>query len=150
MTLRAIAESLGVTPVTVYRRLKNHGVNVGSLRNADGEITTEGAGIIASLFDATPDDAAVQERISTASQSVTVETSQADTAVQMEAAVLRVKLEAAEATVQRLETECDRLRAERDRLLTLLEQEQAQRVRLLEDGGRRRGWFAWLRRGRAD
>ena len=147
MTLRAIAATLGVQPVTVYRRLKANGIDVATLRDSNGNITTEGASLIASMFDGVPDDTAIQAAISETSQGVAGETSQADIALQVTAAVTAAKLEAAEDRIKALETEVDRLRGERDRLLTMLETEQRQRQQLLTDGRQRRGIFSFFFRG---
>lgn len=149
MTVREVATELGVSVPTLYRRLKAEGIDIKGLRDGDtGALTAEGASIIAALFSGSGDDKAVRDIIGGASQSVAHDTACDDTALQVEAAVLRVRLEAAEAEAGRLRAEVDSLRAERDRLLTLLEGEQRQRVQLLEDGKRRRGWFSWFRRGR--
>lgn len=150
MTVREVAAELGVSVPTLYRRLKAEGIDVKGLRDGDtGALTAEGASIIAALFSGSGDDKAVRDIIGGASQSVAHDTACDDTALQVEAAVLRVRLEAAEAEAVRLRAEVDSLRAERDRLLTLLEGEQRQRVQLLEDSNRgRRGLFGWFRRGR--
>jgi len=150
MTVREVAAELGVSVPTLYRRLKAEGIDIKGLRDGDtGSLTAEGASIIAALFSGSGDDKAVRDIIGGASQGVAHDTACDDTALQVEAAVLRVKLEAAEGEAGRLRAEVDSLKAERDRLLTLLEGEQRQRVQLLEDGNqRRRGWFGWFRRGR--
>jgi len=150
MTVREVAAELGVSVPTLYRRLKAEGIDIKGLRDGDtGALTAEGASIIAALFSGSGDDKAVRDIIGGASQTVAHDTACNDTALQVEAAVLRVRLEAAEAEAGRLRAEVDSLKAERDRLLTLLEGEQRQRVQLLEDGKRRRqGWFSWFRRGR--
>lgn len=152
MTMRAIAEKLGVSVPTLYRRLKAEGVNLAELKDEKtGKVTPAGAAVIADLFRGTGDDAAIQDIISGDSQSVADETLLQDAGETVEAAVLRVKLEAAEMTIRRLETQIEQLQGERDRLLSLLEAEQAQRVHLLGDGHhQRRGLFSWFRRGRGE
>jgi FtsZ-binding cell division protein ZapB len=68
---------------------------------------------------------------------------------EVEAAVLRAKLDAAEDTVARLDAECERLRGQVDTLTAMLQAEQQQRQRLLMDGQQRRGGlFGWFRRPR--
>ena len=132
--------------MTVYRRLNKAGLSIADLRDADtGEITAEGVAVIGSLFDATG-----QQEPQQADATRTQPAAQPDTQpAEVEAAVLRVKLEASEATVQRLEDEVQRLRGECDRLVSMLEAEQRQRQQLLTDGHQRRGGlFAWLRRPR--
>ena len=149
MTMRAIADELGVSVPTLYRRLKAEGVNVADLRDEKtGKVTPAGAAVIADVFRGSMDNKAVQEIISGDSQSVASDTLQRDAAAMVQSAVCAAKLEAAEATISRLENELNQLRGERDRLLSLLEQEQAQRVRLLEGDHQRRGLFAWFRRSR--
>lgn len=152
MTMRAIAEQLGVSIPTLYRKLKADGVNVSELRDEKtGKVTPAGAAVIADVFRGAKDNKAIQDIINGGSQSVAGDMSTRDANATVEAAVCAVKLEAAEAQIARLETEVEQLRGERDRLLTLLEAEQAQRVRLLESGNhQRRGLFAWLRRSRGD
>lgn len=149
MTMRVIADKLGVSIPTLYRRLKAAGVNVADLRDdKTGKVTPAGAAMIADVFRGGEDNTAIQGIIDGASQPVSDDTSQQHAGVTVAEAVLRVKLEGAEATITRLETELNQLRDERDRLLTMLEAEQRQRVQLLEDGRQRRGLFAWLRRGK--
>lgn len=140
MTIVEMAKQLGVSTMTIYRRMKREGLNVADYRDSTtNELTSDGVAVIGSLFTAT----APHEHDKTHTTSTQPDTQP----VNVEAAVLRVKLEAAEATVARLETECERLRAERDRLLNMLETEQRQRQQLLTDGNQRRGGlFGWLRR----
>lgn len=150
MTMRAIAAELGVSMPTLYRKLKAEGVDLASLRDSNGGITAAGASLIASLFDSSASDTAVQAalhgRVNDASQAISLDTLQGDTALQVETATLRVKLEAMEDKLNAVTAECDRLRAERDRLLSMLEAEQRQRQLLLTDGRQRRGLFGWFRK----
>lgn len=150
MTMRAIADELGISIPTLYRRLKAEGVNVADLRDEKtGKVTPAGAAVIADIFRGSTDNKAIQEIINGDSQSVASNTAGQDADATVRAAVCAAKLEAAEATITRLEDELTRLRDERDKLLTMLETEQRQRVQLLTDGNARRGGlFAWLRRGR--
>ena len=146
MTMRSIAGDLGISIPTLYRRLKAAGVNVAELRDdKTGKVTPAGAAVIADLFRGGEDDTAIQEILNGGSQSVARDTLTRDADATVEIAVLRERVRGLEDKLTALDSECDRLRAERDRLLTLVEGEQAQRVRLLE-GGQRRGLFGWLRR----
>lgn len=146
MTMRAIADQLGVSIPTLYRRLKAEGVNLADLKDSKtGKVTPAGAAVIADIFRGSEDETAIQDVISGASQCVSGDISRQDADVTFEAAVLRVKLEAAEATITRLEDDLTRLRGEHDKLLSMLEAEQRQRQLLLTEGRRRRGLFAWLR-----
>lgn len=146
MTLTEIAKGLGVSPMTVYRRLGKAGLNIADLRDeGTGEITAEGVAVIGSLFDATGQQTAQQTDATRTQPAAQPDTQPAE----VEAAVLRVKLEASEATVKRLEDEVQRLRGECDRLVSMLEVEQRQRQQLLTDGRQRRGGlFGWLRKPR--
>ena len=153
MTMRAIAAELGVSMPTLYRRLKAEGIDLATLRDDSGGITTAGASLIASLFDSSDSDTAIQAAlhgcVDDARQDVSFDTLPSDTALQVEVAILRERLTAAEEKLQAMTDECDRLRGERDRLLALLEGEQRQRQLLLTDGHQRRGGlFGWLRRPR--
>lgn len=143
MTLAEMARQLNTTTMTIYRRLHKAGLKIADMRDADtGEITAEGMAVIGGLFTTT----GATTNGTTRTQPTTQHDAQP---VEVEAAVLRVKLEASEATVQRLEDEVQRLRGERDRLLSLLEVEQRQRQMLLTDGHQRRGLlFGWFKRNR--
>ena len=70
---------------------------------------------------------------------------------EVEAAVLRAKIEGMETTINLLRDQLDQLKAERDRLLAMLEAEQQQRQVYLLDRGRGSGWFRRLfQRGSGD
>lgn len=147
MTMRAIADELGVSIPTLYRRLKAEGVNVADLRDPrTGKVTPAGAAVIADVFRDTTNNTVIQEIINRDSQTVSSDTAKQDTDAMVRAAVCAAKLEAAEATITRLEDELTRLRNERDKLLTMLEVEQRQRQMLLTDGRRHGGLFGWLKR----
>lgn len=144
MTLTDVAKELNTTTMTIYRRLKRAGVNVADLRDdVTGELTAEGVSVIGGLFDATganiashPDATRIQPDAQPDAQHVDVE-----------AAVLRVKLEAAEDKLAMVTAERDRLLERVDTLTAMLQAEQAQRVRLLEDGHhQRRGFWSWFKR----
>lgn len=151
MTLTDVAKELNVTTMTIYRRLKRAGVNVTDLRDVStGELTAEGVAVIGGLFDATGANTASHDDTTRTQPTTQPDAQPVDVDSMVEAAVLRARLEAAEATIQRLDAECDRLRGRVDVLTTMLQTEQDARVRLLEaDTTRRRGWFAsWFHRGR--
>lgn len=149
MTMRAIADELGISIPTLYRRLKAEGVNVADLRDEKtGKVTPAGAAVIADIFRGSTDNKAIQEIINGDSQSVASDTAGQDADATVRAAVCAAKLEAAEATITRLEDELTRLRDERDKLLTMLEVEQRQRQMLLTDGHQRRGLFRRFKRNR--
>lgn len=150
MTLTDMAKELNVTTVTIYRRLKRAGVNVADLRDVStGELTAEGVAVIGGLFDATGANTASHDDTTRTQPATQPDAQPVDVEAAVEIATLRVKLAAAEATIQRLDDECARLRGRVDVLTSMLQTEQDARVRLLEaDTTRRRGWFAWFRRGR--
>lgn len=162
MTIKEMAAKLGTSVPTLYRKVKDAGIDIKGLRDAEGRLTPAGITTIASLFDGSQGPlSASQGVLGGPSQTVSDNTSRYvsdDTAMMVEVEVLRAKLEGMETTVEMLRAELDRLRAEaeglkaeRDRLLTMLETEQRQRVQLLTDGNARRGGlFAWLRRGRGE
>lgn len=145
MTMRAIAEQLGVSIPTLYRKLKAEGVALSDLRDEKtGKVTPAGAAVIADVFRGSTDDETIQDVLNGDFQSVSVETSRRDDADTVNA-VLRVKLEAAEDKLMMVTAERDRLREQVDKLTAMLQAEQAQRVRLLESGHQRRGLFAWFK-----
>ena len=150
MTMREIATELGVSIPTLYRRLKQEGVDIKGLRDEKtGKVTAEGASVIAGLIGSPEDDKAVQGIINGASQSVTADELQEITTLRINLATAEARLEASAETVKRLDTEVRRLQTEVDRLTGLLEAEARTRQALLTDGAqgqRRRGLFDWLRR----
>lgn len=150
MTVTEVARSLGVSTMTIYRRLDKAGLNIAELRDKDTkELSAEGVSVIGQLFaDTGTTTSATQTDNKSATQPQRVVTH--DTEVEL--AVLRVRLETATETIERLTEERDKLREENSRLLTLLEGEQMQRQRLLTDGSnqQRRGWFWWVRRRGGD
>lgn len=153
MTITAIAKRLNVSTMTIYRRLKTAGISADTLRDETGDITPAGAGVIASLFDAsqneysTTDDATADA--TGAAGVLGAGTVSADAA---RAAVLEARLEAAADTIKRLEAERDQLRNQLETISAALEREQADRAqeRLLltgpADNQRRRGFWWWRRR----
>lgn len=148
MTLRAIAAELGTTPVTVYRKLKARGIAIETLRDASGNITSEGASTIASLFDVSPDEIAMQTALHqrvTQTEQVTPQVTEQVTPAEIEVAVLRERLAGTEERLSMVIGERDRLAAEVRELTQMLAAEQAQRQQLLTDG-RGRGLFSWFRR----
>lgn len=166
MTLAAISKQLNVSTMTVYRRLRKAGISLDGLRDSNGEITSAGASLIASLFDA-PQDATqgAANDVTRCNSEAQRDTTQgatpppvgealrsAEDAAQI--AVLTAQLDAACDTIARLEAERDRLVAQLDAAAEALEREQRDRAneRLLLTGGggearqRGRGLFWWLRR----
>lgn len=151
MTLTAIAKQLGVSTMTIYRRCKKNGVNIDELRaDEHGEITTAGAAVIASLFDATADQRAAEQ---VATGDVTATVTQTVTTDSMTAAVLQAKLDGAQALIDHLTEERDRLREQVNQLTAALEREQLDRQQERQmltgdsgEPGQRRWRWPWSRR----
>lgn len=117
MTLTAIANELNTTTMTIYRRLKKAGVNVGDLRDEKtGELTAAGASMIASLFDSPADSDLPQTDEQLASASA-----------ETRAAVLAAKLEGANALIEQLTNERDALREQLATVTAALQREQDDR-----------------------
>ena len=150
MTITAIAKQLGVTTMTVYRRLKRADIPIEQLRDEKtGEITPAGAATIASLFDgpqqpttgdSTPQAVEGPVQAATAGDSETL------------AAVLQARVEGLQALVDALTDERDNLRGQVAQLTAALQAEQADRQHERQmitgdvDGQQRRGLLWWLRR----
>lgn len=158
MTVTAMAKQLGVSTMSIYRRCKKNGVNIGELRDgASGDLTAAGVATIAALFDATSPRTALTGDATQIQQDYNGD---AQTASQgASAAVLQAKLDGMMALVEQLTSERDDLRRQVAALTAALEREQTDRQherRLLTggsagDGGEagqpRRGWrWPWARR----
>ena len=158
MTMREMASTLRTSVPTIYRKLKDAGIDIKGLRDANtGDLTPSGASTIAGLFDGPQASHGILNAVSQAVSGDPLQDVSGDNmALRIELEVLRTKLEGMETTLEMLRAELDRqrteaegLRAERDRLLTMLEAEQQQRQVLLLDGDRRGGsWIRRLFRGR--
>ena len=146
MTLTAIAEQLGVSTMTVYRRCKKSGVNIADLRDpVTGEVSPDGVHVISALFS--------KVTAANSTQSATeggTQTPQPITDSETRCAILETQLEAAKLRIQMLENERDRLVNQLDRLADALarEQDDRQRERLLLTGdtttGNKKGLFRRL------
>lgn len=170
MTLAELAKGLHVSTMTIYRRLKQRGLNIDDLRDSSGGITAEGATVIAAMFDAPRAPQGATEGTTGAQhdtqQGATCDTTRAtgatvgdlDAATAARVEVLQAKLDAAADTITRLEGERDRLAAQLAAMTAALEREQSDRAqeRLLltsapatstsADERPRRGLLWWLRR----
>lgn len=97
MTIKELADRLGVSSQSVYKRLKNHGVKLETLKDkATGEITAEGLQVVARVFNL--DLTGKQAQAETATETDTMVESPVDSEVE------RLKKE-----VERLTTEVERL-----------------------------------------
>ena len=146
MTLTQLAKRFDTTTMTIYRRLDKKGVNIKDLRDDNTkEITPAGESIIAALFDA-PRETPAQQGIE---RNATDDVQRDAQPIEVELAVLRERLKAAEDMLTAVCGERDRLLEQVDTLTAMLRTEQQQRVRLLEDGNQRRGGlFGLFRRNR--
>lgn len=152
MTITAMAKQLDVSTMTIYRRCKKHGVKLDELRDGqNGELTSEGVAVIASLFDVTGPETALTGDVT---QLQPDSNSVAQTASQGQLDVLQAKLDGATALIEQLTSERDELRrqltAAQAALAAEIQDRQAER-RLLTGGGDpaeqpRRPWWAWWRR----
>lgn len=108
MTITALARELNVTTMTIYRRLKRAGVDLDQLRGPEGgELSPAGVDMIRGLFSASerPTEPTITD----------------------DGNVLSARLEAAQNTIKRLESERDNLIHQLDALFSALEREQADR-----------------------
>lgn len=157
MTIKELADRLGVSSQSVYKRLKNHGVKLETLKDkATGEITAEGLQVVARVFNL--DLTSEQTQPETATETETRVESPVDSEVE------RLKKE-----VERLTTEVEKLNnlnstmvekvqtleSERDYLRNALQAQQQlqamtlQRLPALPAAGqtsRAGGLFGWLNR----
>lgn len=157
MTIKELADRLGVSSQSVYKRLKNHGVKLETLKDkATGEITAEGLQVVARVFNM--DLTSEQTQPETATETETRVESPVDSEVE------RLKKE-----VERLTTEVEKLNninstmvekvqtleSERDYLRNALQAQQQlqamtlQRLPALPAAGqtsRAGGLFGWLNR----
>ena len=172
MTLKAIADELNTTTMTIYRRLEKKSINIGELRDADtGEITPAGAAVIASLFKntgTTDDNDRVKQIITDVltgdAQAATGEAAQqtpgSSGTEAAQVAALMATVDGLRALVAQLEGERDELRRQLSQVTAALQAEQADRQqerRALTAGTgestgsaqdqQRRGWFSRLFHG---
>lgn len=152
MTLTALAAQLNTSTMTIYRRLKRNGVSVDELRDTrTGELTAEGASVIAALFDGQSGTSAEQP----AEHGATREAERDKTGDALAVAVLEAKLEGAAALIAQLTGERDELRRQLGAALAALATEQGDRQqerRLLTGASgdpsvfepQRRGWLRRL------
>ena len=157
MTIKELADRLGVSSQSVYKRLKNHGVKLEALKDkTTGEITAEGLQVVARVFNM--DLTSEQTQPETAAETETRVESPVDSEVE------RLKKE-----VERLTTEVEKLNnlnstmvekvqtleSERDYLRNALQAQQQlqamtlQRLPALPAAGqtsRAGGLFGWLNR----
>ena len=136
MTLKALAEELGVSTMSVYRRAQRAGVAIADLRGPDGELTAEGVTALAALFDTVT---AHTTDATEAAQHIHHGDTSADVArLTAEAEGLRRLVEVLQAEIEDLRRRLDASEAER---------RQAVQALLPDAGGGVRGWWRRLRGG---
>lgn len=150
MTLAEMARQLNTSTMTIYRRLDKAGLKIADMRDADtGEITAEGMAVIGGLFTttgATQPTTGATTTTTTRTQPTTQHDAQP---VEVEAAVLRERVQGLTDKLLAVEAERDRLLSQVATLTEMLQNEQRQRQMLLTDGRQRHGGlFGWRRRNR--
>lgn len=137
MTLKALAEELHVSGMTIYRRAERAGVNIKELRGPDGELTSEGVAVLASLFDSTTPGST--DSTGSASHQHNAEANAVDVArLTAECEGLRRLVETLQAEVTDLRSRLDASEAER---------RQRDQLLLPSGSGGLRGWWRRLRGG---
>ena len=138
MTLKQLAEELSVSTMTLYRRASRAGVRVQDLRGDDGELTSEGVALLASMFDSTtPTTEGATDSTTPAAHEAHTEHNEVEVArLEAEVAGLRRLVDTLEAQVADLRSRLDASEAER-----------RQRDQLLLTGGGFRGWWRRFRGG---
>lgn len=118
MTIKEVAEKTGLSHQAIYKRLKNHGVKLDSIRDkATGQITLDGEAIISELFPACAGPSDTLEKEKPAEKPV-------ETQVENEVEKLRNQVAELTTEVEKLRNQVATLENERDFLRTTLEREQ--------------------------
>lgn len=92
MTMQRLADDIGVSVRTLYRKAAKNGVNIDSLRDDSGALTSEGAQVLAALCDNVTSDTMRQDtQKSETETSVSDNVTRSDTTSELFA--LRVKVE---------------------------------------------------------
>lgn len=112
MNIEALSKELGISYRTVYRRIAKAGLALDNLKDAEGQLTTEGTQAIAALFDndSKRQKAVKQDGVSEYKALVNVKDKAADKALsEARAEIERLKAEAsaAEIRIQAAERERD-------------------------------------------
>lgn len=154
MTLTEMAKQLNVSPMTIYRRLKKNGYEIGSMRDVStGELTAAGVSVIASLFDTTTPQTAITGDATQIQQGCNgVAQTASQGLLDASTAILQAKLDGANALIEQLTGERDALREQLAAAQAALAAEQADRQaerRLLTGGvdgepaAQPRRWWRW-------
>ena len=106
MTIREIAQQHGISPQALYKKLKQAGINLATLKDGSGKLSEAGVQKVLEVLEpaaAAPPPAADSEEVNR----------------------LTTEVEKLKTEVDRLTTQVDALTSERDYLRTALEREQA-------------------------
>lgn len=138
MTLKQLAGELHTSTMSIYRRASRAGVRVQDLRGEDGELTSEGVALLASMFDSTtPTTEGATDSTTPAAHEAHTEHNAVEVA----------RLEAEVAALRRLADVLEAEVADLRQRLDMAEQERRARDQLLLTGGGFRGWWRRFRGG---
>ena len=162
MTIKELAALLGVSQQSVYKRLRNHGIKLNSLKNKEtGAITADGLQAIKTVFGV---DLTGSKQPEQAPETSNESETEVENGVESEVERLKAEVEKLASEVERLNNQnstlvekVESLESERDYLRQTLQQQQQltaltlQRVPVLPAAGEtsRPGLFGWLRRKQA-
>lgn len=137
MNITEYAKRMGTSKTTLYRKLSEAGIDVSTLRDADGQISDDGLSILSSLLDGTLQRRKVSQQVDAPTDGANLAGKVADLERQLNET--RAALDAANARIAVLQQQAAE-RAERhaDELRDILKrQQEIDAQRLLTDGSRR-------------
>lgn len=136
MTIKELSTRAGISVQAVYKRLKQKGVDISTLKDPEtGQITPEGEKVMENLFNLKGPSEAAKTPNST------------------EVERLKTEVEKLTTTVESLTAQVEALTNERDYLRGALDREQQlhamtlQKVPAALPAGKKRGLLAWFRKG---
>ena len=142
MTMEQFATSCNVSKATLYRKIKEHGLDLAALRGPDGELTSEGMQVLAGILDGvkTPSatsHAASQSTERDAASDVLNQSSSTVSRDVSELSMLRLELSQARQEAETAKREADLLRqmleqAQRNTEQWQQQAERAQQLHALE------------------
>lgn len=142
MTVKALADMLGTSTATLYRRLKAAGIVIDDYRDEHGELTSEGIQAASALFDGVSADTTKGDAVINADNAAT------DSAAPSEVAELHLRLEAAQQRIADLESALMAAREDAAAWRHRSEQDAARLDRMLPSGNdgaasARHWWAFW-------
>lgn len=140
MTIKELADNLGTSSATLYRRVKAAGIDLGEYRNDGGELTSQGIQAVSALFDgvsSTKEKSTEQEQRNAPSEGEAAEMLE-----------MRLRLESAQQRIADLENSLAAARADADAWRRRAETDAARLDRFLpsaDDSGKvaRHWWQFW-------